>query len=136
MDSLSSYLTDIRLKAHRIIRDNNCYDMNRHIACVFNPNNMNILSIGINHIVGQNTSILYNSIHAEMDAFRRLKPIGHGRKKVYMLVIRESRGELRNSKPCHKCEKMMRYFYKKGYDLQRIYYSTGCSQKYNFIRLD
>ena len=68
------------------------------------------------------------SLHAEMDAIRRLPPITikAKRKKLIMIIIRINRfGKLLNSTPCFKCiQHLERLNNSSGYKIDRIYYSN------------
>jgi hypothetical protein len=83
----------------------------------------NILSYGVNQMGDS------NSIHAEQDAIRKLKPLRRKRhlEPIHMLVIRISgTNKIQSSKPCAKCVKTMSILPQTmGYKLKNIYYSNA-----------
>ena len=75
--------------------------------------------------------------HAEVDVIEKIKPLYCGRernkckkvnnlKKLNMLVFRTNKkGEcLMNAKPCQNCLNYMKNINKKGYKIQKIYYTN------------
>ena len=68
------------------------------------------------------------SLHAEMDAIRKLPPITKKAKKtrLVMIIIRINRfGNLLNSAPCFKCiQHLARLNSSSGYKIDKIYYSN------------
>jgi len=99
----------------------------------------NILSYGQNHYTTNEKSNY--TIHAEIDALNKLPTLKNKEKKekINMLVCRFSKGfKLGNSKPCFSCvKKMCIDFPKKGYILQKIYYSNddGTIEKTTLTKL-
>ena len=74
--------------------------------------------------------------HAEVDVIQKIKPLYSGKernkckkvknlKKLNMLVFRTNKkGEnLMNAKPCQNCLNYMKNINKKGYKIQKIYYT-------------
>ena len=68
------------------------------------------------------------TLHAEMDAIRKLPPIikKAKRKRIILIVIRINRfGKLLNSTPCFKCiQHLTRLNNSSGYKIDKIYYSN------------
>ena len=86
-----------------------------------------IISTGYNNYSkGKYRSI--HSMHAEMDAIRKLPPLYKSRMiSIDLIIIRINKeGLLRNSAPCCKClEHLSRMNSKTKYRLRHIYYSTA-----------
>ena len=74
--------------------------------------------------------------HAEVDVIEKIKPLYSGKeknkckkvknlKKLNMLVLRTNKKGscLMNAKPCENCLKYMKNIYRKGYKIQKIYYT-------------
>lgn len=85
-----------------------CLDIPRqkkHLSLVIAKNR--IVSIGRNyfktHPKAYKLGYLYNEMHSELDAFRKI-PHQHKNKKLTLVNVRmNSDGELRMSKPCPVC---------------------------------
>jgi deoxycytidylate deaminase len=58
------------------------------------------------------------SIHAEVNAIRKLKNMKISPKECSMVIVRLEKSGLRNSKPCSKCEPEIR-----NAGFNRVYYS-------------
>lgn len=105
------------------------YSCYKHIAMIFSSLE-NPLAIGVNKMKSDDCHSATGSIHAEHDAILKLKKLDKSI-KVNLLVIRYSKGfELCNSKPCINClNKMMIDAKKKGYHINKIYYSNYCNER-------
>jgi hypothetical protein len=71
------------------------------------------------------------TIHAEQDAIKKLKPLNHKKPKKVSIIIAQFNLKLTplESKPCIKCmSALSNYLPKKGYILEYIYY-TGSDHK-------
>tara|TARA_Y100000590_G_scaffold468169_1_gene649822 strand:- start:1132 stop:1524 length:393 start_codon:yes stop_codon:yes gene_type:complete len=117
------YLTiakDYSKKRSIIPNDHNGY---AYISClIFNKSSKILLSKGINKY---NIDGKFNTIHAEVDAIKKLK-INYKRKKVNLLVFRTNKqgDSLLMAKPCIHClQYIYKNIYKKGYRLHNIYYT-------------
>ena len=91
--------------------------------------------IGINYYNINNNCM--KTRHAEVDVIEKIKPLYCGKrknkckkiknlKKLNMLVFRTNKkGEyLMNAKPCQNCLNYMNNIHKKGYKIQKIYYTN------------
>ena len=91
--------------------------------------------IGINYYKINNNSM--KTRHAEVDVIEKIKPLYSGKernkckknknlKKLNMLVFRTNKkGKcLMNAKPCQNCLNYMNNIHKKGYKIQKIYYTN------------
>jgi len=101
-----------------------------HISCIIKDNifdKNSILSIGMNQYSDKNG--LEPTIHAEHNVLNKLKQIKYKKKlqDINLLVIRVTKkNELRDSKPCSNCIKIMSVLpQKKGYKIKNIYYSDN-----------
>lgn len=87
---------------------------------------LNVLSYGENYYKPH--PVLETTVHAEHDAIINLptRPRNLRRKKVDILIIKTSKtGCLGMSKPCAHCISIMTDIApKKGYKIERVYYST------------
>lgn len=103
------------------------YSCYKHIAMIYSSLE-NPLAIGVNKMKIDDGYTSTGSIHAEHDAILKLKKLDKWM-KVNLLVIRYTKGyELCNSKPCINClNKMMVDAKKKGYHIDKIYYSNYCT---------
>lgn len=72
-----------------------------------------------NAVIGENNA----RVHAEVNAFKRIKYDGKI-KKIDLLVIRvNNSGRMTNSRPCYHCMKYMTHHLYR-YKIRYIYYST------------
>ena len=91
--------------------------------------------IGINYYNINNNCM--KTRHAEVDVIEKIKPRYSGKeknkckkvknlKKLNMLVFRTNKkGEcFMNAKPCQNCLNYMNNIHKKGYKIQKIYYTN------------
>jgi cytidine deaminase len=134
MDSLAKQLSLLRLGFSSFeIKQNQTehnyhhqmYGNFHHAAFIFEQKgrSINILSKGVNYIIGNQ-----KSIHAENDAIFRLKPRKNKKmKKINLIVIRTSKiGKLGSSQPCYHCvQNMIMDLPLLGYKLNNIYYSNN-----------
>lgn len=85
-----------------------CLDIPRqkkHISLIYNKNRL--ISVGANyfktHPKAQKLGYLYNEMHSELDAYRKV-PYVHRNKRLTLINVRmNADGELRMSKPCPVC---------------------------------
>lgn len=77
----------------------------KHVSLIFSKNRL--ISIGRNyfktHPKAQKLGYLYNEMHSELDAYRKI-PRCHRHKKLTLVNIRmNADGQLRMSRPCEVC---------------------------------
>lgn len=76
--------------------------------------------------------------HAEVDVIEKIKSLYHQKekknrkklKKLNMIVFRTNKkgDSIMNAKPCKNCLNYMKNIYKKGYKIQKIYYTDENSE--------
>jgi cytidine deaminase len=95
-----------------------------HVAMIFDKKTCTPLSYGTNYFVSGANSI---TIHAEHDAFLRLKENKKKIKKINIIVIRYTNTyNLSKSKPCAFCiDHMNNLANSKGYSIENVYYSEN-----------
>lgn len=85
-----------------------CLDVPRqkkHVSLIFNKNRL--IASGANyfktHPRAKELGYLYNEMHSELDAYRKIPRHMRGKKLMLVNVRMNSDGELRMSKPCPVC---------------------------------
>ena len=77
----------------------------KHVSLIFHKNRL--VSIGRNyfktHPQAMKLGYLYNEMHSELDAYRKVPKQWKNKKLTLVNVRMNSRGELRMSKPCKVC---------------------------------
>lgn len=70
---------------------------------------------------------LNETIHAEEQAMRNLPSLPRNKKlkRINLLVIRQNKTNMGNSKPCIHCILKLKDLPKKGYMLDKIYFTTS-----------
>lgn len=97
--------------------------------------NKNIVASGYNKYRGYNkygTSHINHrmSIHAEEDAINSCRKRDLKDAELYVIRFNIITNDISNSKPCHNCEKLIRFCIKK-YGLKCVYYSANIKISFN-----
>lgn len=100
-----------------------CLSINRqkkHTSLVLHKKR--IISVGFNHFKthpeAKRLGYLYDEMHSELDAFRKIPKPYLGKKLILVNVRYNKFGEMRMSKPCETCESWCKEIFHK------IYYTT------------
>ena len=77
----------------------------KHISLIFNKNRL--VSVGANyfktHPKAKKLGYLYNEMHSELDAYRKVPKYMKSKKLTLINVRMNADGELRMSRPCEVC---------------------------------
>ena len=86
-----------------------------------------LLSYGENTYKVNSKYKVNKTVHAEEQAMYNLPPLPRNKKpkRVNLLVIRQNRTNMGNSKPCIHCILKLKELPQKGYVLNKIYFSTA-----------
>ena len=86
-----------------------------------------VLAYGENTYKVNSKYKINKTVHAEEQAILNLPPLPRNKKlkRINLLVIRQNRTNMGNSKPCVHCILKLKELPKKGYILNKIYFSTA-----------